>query len=237
MEFLNFFSYVNYLHQEHIELKQKYLALASLVSQVLPGIKARLEAFEKQNETIVKKKNHPPEKRMICQYCGYKFDEQWKLETHLLKHEEAEKFHCNVCSKTFQTNWRLEKHLQNHNRINVRVCKYFKKGQFCPFEKLGCKFSHHSSKNENENKAEKISDDESKDENNLKDNTTTAGQNYENEVYHRNDNSDKDCQGCGQNPDEVVACVECGGRYCTECVIKDHMKNLHYCLNCEDNIV
>ena len=78
MDFLNFFSYVNYLHQEHIELEQKYVTLTSWVSQELTGIKARMEALEKQNITIVKKETHHPEKGMTCQYCGYKFDEQWK---------------------------------------------------------------------------------------------------------------------------------------------------------------
>ena len=163
-----------------------------------------------------------------------KFDKQWRLETHLVKHEEVEKFPCNICSKTFQTNWRLEKHVRNHDRINVRVCKYFRKEELCPFEKVGCKFSHSSSKNKNE--VENLLDDESKDETHLKPNATTMGQSNENELDHRNNKSDSDCQGCGQFPDEVE-CVECGGRYCGECAKKDHMKNLHYCLNCEEDIV
>ena len=61
---------MNYLHQEHIELKQKYVILASLVGQDLSGIKARMEALEKQNFQNVEKKIHHPGKRMICQYCG-----------------------------------------------------------------------------------------------------------------------------------------------------------------------
>ena len=115
---------------------------------------------------------------------------------------------------------------------NVRVCKYFKKGQFCPFDKVGCKFLHSCSQNEIENE-ENISDDKSKHENPSKRNKTTMEKNDENAIDHINDKID--CQGCGQFPDEVE-CVECGGRYCTECVLKDHIKNLHYCLNCEDDI-
>ena len=112
-------------------------------------------------------------------------------------HKEAEKFPCNVCNKVFQTNWRLAKHLKNHKRKNVRICKYFKKGQFCPFEKVGCKFLHSCSKIESENKAEKISDDESKDENPFKNNTITMGENDENELGHRNEKLHKrECQGC-----------------------------------------
>ena len=94
-------------------------------------------------------------------------------------YKEVEKFHCNLCSKTFQTNLRLGKHLRNHDRINVIVCNYFRKGQYCPLEKLGCKFSHSSSKNETENETENISV-ESKDETHLKNNTTAMGQNNEN---------------------------------------------------------
>ena len=227
MDFLNFFNYVNYLHQEHIKLKQSHETLLRIVIQELPGIKARMEAPEKQIIKIVQKKTHHPKKRIICQCCGENFDDQWKLETHLVMHEEAEKFPCNVCNKVFQTNWRLAKHLKNHERKNVRICKYFKKGQFCPFEKVGCKFSHTSPNVENEN--EKISNDESN-------NTTTMGENVENKVDHINDKfHENDCQGCGQFPVEFE-CVECSGRFCSECVNKEHMKNVHYCLNCEDDV-
>ena len=89
---------------------------------------------------------------------------------------------------------------------------------------MGCKFSHSYSKVENE----KISD-----ENNLKNNTTTMEENDENKLDHRNDS---DCQGCGQFPDEFE-CDECSDIFCSECVQKDHMKNLHYCLNCGDDVV
>ena len=133
MDFWNFLTYVNYLHQEHIELKQKYVSLLSLVGQELPIIKARMEALEQQNLKIVERKTNHPETRTSCQYCGQSFDEHWKLESHLVEHEEAEQYPCNICNKSFQTSWRLGKHLENHDRKNVKVCKYFKKGHFCPF--------------------------------------------------------------------------------------------------------
>ena len=232
MDFWNFFAYVNYLHQEHIELKHKYITLLSLISQELPGMNARLKALEQQNLKVVRKKTHQSEKRISCQYCGENFDEMWKLETHLVKHEEAEQFPCIVCSKTFQTKWRLDKHLKNHERKNLRVCKYFQKGQYCPFEKVGCKFLHCSSRNKKEVK--QFSDDESADENCLKNDTITIGGNKEKEFDYKNDKLHCiDCQGCGQFP-FGFECVECGGKYCSECVLKDHIKNLHYCLNCGD---
>jgi hypothetical protein len=231
--FWNLFNYVSYLHQEQIKLKQTYETILSIVIQELPGIKARMEASAKHNVKIVEKKTHHPEKRIICQFCGENFDGQWKLETHLVVHEEAEKFPCDVCNKLFQTNWRLRKHQQNHERKNVRMCKYFKKGQFCPFEKVGCKFSHSSSKVENEN----ISDNESKDKSNLKNNISTLDENVENILDHRNNKvHESDCQGCGQFPEEFE-CVQCTDRFCSKCMIKDHMKNVHYCLNCEDDVI
>ena len=218
MDFLNFFNYVNYLHQEHIKLKQTYETLLSIVIQELPRIKARMETSEKQNIKIVQQKTHHQEKRITCQYCGENFYEQWKIETHLVMHEEAEKFPCNVFNKLFQTNWRLTKHLQNHERKNVRICKYFKKGKFCRFEKVGCKFSLNSPKVENEK--EKISNDKSN-------NTTTMGENVENKLDHINEKfHESDCQGCGQFHDEFE-CVECGDRFCSKCV---------NCLYCEDDV-
>jgi hypothetical protein len=61
MEFWNLFNYVRYLHQEHIKLKQTYETLLSIAIQELSGIKARMEASEKQNIEIVEKKTHHPE--------------------------------------------------------------------------------------------------------------------------------------------------------------------------------
>ena len=98
---------------------------------------------------------------------------------------------------------------------------------------MGCKFSHTSSKVENE----KISDDQSKNENHWKNNTTTMEENDENKLDHRNDKfHDSDCQGCGQFPYEFE-CDECSDRFCSECVQKDHMTNLHFYLNCGDDDV
>lgn len=224
MDFLNFFNYVNYLHQEHLKLKQTYENLLCIVVKELPEIKARLEAYE--NIRIAGKKTPHREKRLVCQFCGENYDEEWKLETHLVIHEEAEKFPCNVCNKEFQTNWRLVKHLKNHQRKDVKICKYFKRGHFCPFEEVGCKFSHCFPKLEKEKG--NIPNDEA-------DKTTTMI-NVENESDHKNEkNHEFDCQGCGQFPSEFE-CVKCDGRYCSECISKDHMQNLHYCLNCEDDV-
>ena len=63
------------------------------------------------------------------------------------------------------------------------------------------------------------------------------GENKETELDYKNDKFHySDCQGCSQFP-YGFECVECDGKYCSECVLKDHRKNLHYCLNCGDEEV
>ena len=62
-----------------------------------------------------------------------------------------------------------------------------------------------------------------------KTNTTNMEENDKKELEH------SDCQGCGEFPFRVE-CVECGGKYCIKCIQKDHTKNLHYCLNCGDDV-
>jgi hypothetical protein len=64
---------------------------------------------------------------------------------------------------------------------------------------VGCKFSQSSSKVEHE----KISDDQSKNEEHLKNNTTTMEENDKNKLDHTNDEiHDSHCQGCGKFPNE-----------------------------------
>ena len=40
------------------------------------------------------------------------------------------------------TEWRLKKHAKIHSITKIKICKYFKKSVFCPFDKFGCKFRH-----------------------------------------------------------------------------------------------
>ena len=54
----------------------------------------------------------------------------------------SEKPHaCETCGKTFVLKWRLKKHLGVHQE-SVKTCKFFEEGMVCPFEEIGCKFSH-----------------------------------------------------------------------------------------------
>ena len=91
---------------------------------------------------------------MTCKFCDEAFEEHWKLEIHTRKHEEAEQFTCDFCAKIFVAKWRLKKHRENHYRKNVKLCKYFKKEQLCPYEEVGCKFSHKTTNN-TDNKSRK----------------------------------------------------------------------------------
>ena len=58
-------------------------------------------------------------------------------------------------------------------------------------------------------------------------------ENAENKADHVIQKSD--CQECGQFPYEFQ-CVECNGKYCSECINKDQIKNVHCCFNWEDNV-
>ena len=46
-----------------------------------------------------------------------------------------------VCGKEFFLKWRLKKHSKIHSEV-TRQCKYFLADEACPFDKIGCMFSH-----------------------------------------------------------------------------------------------
>ena len=67
----------------------------------------------------------------------------YELEEHMMNmHAESEMFSCKHCNKSFVMSWRLKKHVREHQKINKRRCHYFNNDKECPFEKIGCKFSH-----------------------------------------------------------------------------------------------
>jgi uncharacterized Zn-finger protein len=48
---------------------------------------------------------------------------------------------CDICGKEFYLKWRLEQHLSVLDK-SVKICKYFNDRIDCPFNDIGCKFSH-----------------------------------------------------------------------------------------------
>ena len=77
-----------------------------------------------------------------CAVCSKTFLTNAQLEKHMNKrHDDCRNFECTVCGKKFFLEWRLKKHAQMHTVI-PRTCRYFSNKMPCPFEEIGCKFSH-----------------------------------------------------------------------------------------------
>ena len=84
--------------------------------------------------------NRNPEKS--CKECNKTFLMNFELEKHMVNAHAAKKNNsCDQCGKTFYLKWRLEKHFEVHNP-GVKVCKYKQSGHDCPYEEVGCMFSH-----------------------------------------------------------------------------------------------
>ena len=91
-------------------------------------------------------------KRKSCNECDETFLLTSDREKHMVNvHGAGKVYCCDICKKTFYLEWRLRKHVEGHGG-NVKVCRYFKTGQNCPYEEVGCKFQHKKSQTrENEN--------------------------------------------------------------------------------------
>ena len=59
-------------------------------------------------------------------------------------HENRNEYKCNTCDKIFVMKWRLKKHEEGHSRQN-KMCHYFNNGKACPYEIVGCMFTHEKS--------------------------------------------------------------------------------------------
>jgi hypothetical protein len=66
------------------------------------------------------------------------------------KHRQEKTFKCQMCEKTFVLESRMKKHLNMHGE-KVSSCKFFTSNQHCPYEDVGCKFSHEHKPSENDN--------------------------------------------------------------------------------------
>merc|ERR1719228_1571260 len=79
--------------------------------------------------------------RKSCAICSKTFLKNADLEKHMSDHDATRDFECAVCGKKFFLDWRRKKHAQMHTVI-PRTCRYFSSKMPCPFEDIGCKFSH-----------------------------------------------------------------------------------------------
>ena len=127
----------------------KVVAMEVKVQDLQKTIKNTLESdFSNIKADIEKLKTMP--KRNIsseslgksCTQCEKTFMYNADLEKHMNKEHNAPKdFECTVCGKKFLLEWRLKKHAQMHT-VTPRTCHFFSTNMPCPFEEIGCKFSH-----------------------------------------------------------------------------------------------
>ena len=105
----------------------------------------RVAAIESKFSNIktlpsTKASSEPP--RRACSLCDKTFEKTAEVEKHMDEHHHAPKpFECPTCKKTFILEWRLKKHAAIHT-MKPKICRYYSNHLFCPFEEVGCKFSH-----------------------------------------------------------------------------------------------
>ena len=164
--------------------------------------------------------------------CDETFDQTFKLELHLRKHD-IETFKCEKCDKTFQLKWRLEKHRKAHDMSNSKFCHYFNNQKYCPFEEIGCMYTHAKSKacrfgnictkklcqfqhfsdesiqedgNNAKNNMDKIVDNESRDSNNFDKDQVEVDTHLENNLQETIDSDSEE----EEEEEEDLECELCG---------------------------
>ena len=77
------------------------------------------------NSTFLEKKNYNKhmrnvhsEKKLVCQHCQFKTNDNSSLKRHIITHETkeeppAKKIKCDQCFKTFSDKFNLNKHIKN----------------------------------------------------------------------------------------------------------------------------
>ena len=112
-------------------------------------MKRRVAAIEYKLSNIktlpsTKTSSEPP--RRACSMCDKTFEKTVEVEKHMEEHHHVPKtFECHICKKTFILEWRLKKHAATHT-MRPKLCWYYSNRLFCPFEEVGCKFSHDDEK-------------------------------------------------------------------------------------------
>ena len=94
-----------------------------------------------------------------CKICAKTFWKTSDFENHMVdEHDVQKSFECESCGKTFLLEWRLRKHSLIHTEKSY-LSKYFQNNQLCPFEQVGCMFTHSREAN-NEQDLETVETDD-----------------------------------------------------------------------------
>ena len=246
-------SIYTHIVQNYNVVYQAVVELTHLLNQLQDKI-MKLERNEVERNEYRNVQKHV--QILHCKYCDEVFDENWKLELHLKSHEESKQFQCGICNKTFLAKWRLKKHEQNHFRKNIKKCRFFKKGKFCPFQEVGCKFLHEPIDQSvpDETAMEEVPTDQNDSEEESIEFILKKAEAFENDLDTETDSDNEEsiesimkkvkgfeksdaesfneCQGCGKYQPQII-CAECDNTFCDKCTTSDHTGNRHMCLNCE----
>lgn len=181
-------------NKEIVDLKKKVIGLELDIS----GLKmSRQERLSNQDSSrLATKKDNQKTFMKKCKLCDEKFTKNSDLEHHMVdEHGREKKFDCESCGKKFFLQWRLKQHVFIHTE-KVSACQYFLNEEHCPFDLIGCKFSHIKEVAEEE-MIEDIEDDGSTDDD---------------ECYDINENQCHLCKQQLNNRDDLWEHVEASHR-------------------------
>ena len=99
------------------------------------------EVFD-NNPQLKDHKNELHRQNFKCEICNCMFNLRCDLENHIKTHEIQRDFKCHICEKVFYLEWRMKRHVKGHFAKNRRLCHYYNNLKDCPFEDIGCKFTH-----------------------------------------------------------------------------------------------
>ena len=135
---LNGVVYKNAAKQMDINILKEDL---SKVTMKIETVEDKILKLNEEYLEISKMKNKV-RNNVKCTYCDDIFQSYSCLERHILDEHSPTISECDKCDFVCYTEWRLKKHLKTHQSKQNRNCHFFNSGKFCPFEKLGCKFTH-----------------------------------------------------------------------------------------------
>ena len=127
---------------EMTNLKKKVTGIELDVSGLKITRQERLIKPDSSDSSYKKDAQNTASSIKKCKLCDETFTKNSDFENHMVdKHDVEKKFECEICGKKFLLQWRMKKHGFIHKE-EAKTCKYFFDNQHCPFDEVGCKFSH-----------------------------------------------------------------------------------------------
>ena len=146
---------------ELVDLKKKVISIEVNIS----GLKISRQERLTNPDSIRLTTDTESQKSFMqkCKVCDKRFNKNSDFENHMVdEHGQEKKYECESCGKKFLLQWRLKQHKFIHT-LKVNTCQYFLNGDRCPFDLIGCKFSHGTDTTDEET-IEDVGDDDSTDD-------------------------------------------------------------------------